>query len=304
MTGAFAIVNSTYVFLADRFLRVLIWLLSLRTWTLMTISRLVTFAFACSLISACSPPSGHDPERDLGLLWVKHAAEYKAVSRQVYGAAQRDLQKYIDDTSWSALPEQSDAGALPPAIIFDVDETVLSNVDFQLTFERPFENHKLDTWSKNGVSTPVPGFIEFATMAREAGVDLYFITNRPCQAIAGNDDPCPQKMTTISDVNELGIATDADHVMLSDEQPGWTKEKLSRRLIVAAHHRIIMLMGDDLSAFVSCDRDTAVGHCDSAGSSASREASLDTYDEYWGAGWYILPNPMHGSWTTQLQAGH
>ncbi len=270
----------------------------------MTTSRFLAFALTCSLISACSPQSDHNPERDLGLLWVKHAAEYKAISRQVYGTAQRDLQKYIDDTSWSALPEQADAADLPPAIIFDVDETILSNVNFQLTFERPFENHKLNTWSKNGISLPVPGFVKFATAARAAGVELFFITNRPCQPIEGNDDPCAQKQTTISDINELGITTDADHVMLSGEQTGWTKEKLSRRLVVAETHRVIMLMGDDLGDFVSCVREKAVGHCEQAGSSASRDASIDTYDEYWGAGWYFLPNPMHGSWTSHTQAGH
>ena len=311
MTGSFTIVNSTYVSVAAGFERMLIWPTSLQSRTLMTTLRCIFITFISLLLFACSstppghsPATGHSPDRDLGLLWVKHAAEYNAITRQTYGAAQRDLQRFIEDTSWSAMPEQSGAENLPPAIIFDVDETVLSNVEFQLSFERPFENHKLNTWSKAGVAEPVAGFLEFATTARDAGVELFFITNRPCQPITGNSDPCPQKQTTIADVIELGIATDADHVMLSDERPDWTREKISRRLVVAESHRVIMLMGDDLSDFVSCVREKAATPCAEAGTHASREASLDTYSKYWGAGWYILPNPMHGSWTTHIEAGH
>ena len=263
------------------------------------ISCLASFLFACT---TTTPTAGHAPEQDLGLLWVKHAAEYRAIALQVYGTAQRDLQGYIDDTSWSAMPEQQNAAELPPAIIFDVDETVLSNVDFQLTFERPFANYKLDDWSKAGVSDPVPGVQEFAAAARAAGVELFFITNRPCQPIEGNDHPCPQKLTTIDDIIELGIETDADHVMLSDEQPGWTREKINRREVVARTHRVIMLIGDDLSDFVSCVREKAAAPCPVAATHASREASLDTFADYWGAGWYILPNPMHGSWTTMTHS--
>lgn len=252
------------------------------------------------LVACATAPAGHAPDKDLGLLWVKHAAEYKAISRQVYGAAQRDLQRFIDDTSWSAMPEQQNAAGLPPAVILDVDETVTSNIEFQLSFERPFANSKLDDWSKAGVATPVPGVVEFAAAAREAGAELFFVTNRPCQPIAGNTDPCPQKTTTVNDINETGIGTDADHVMLSDEQPGWTREKIVRRKIIARTHRVIMIIGDDLSDFASCVRSKAATPCTSAATSENREATVDRFGDYWGAGWYILPNPMHGSWTSTM----
>ena len=258
---------------------------------------------ACVVLTAvaCTPaPStdGHAPDKDLGILWVKYAAEYDAISRQVYGAAERALPGYANDTSWSAMPEQTNAEALPPAVVLDVDETVVSNVNFQLSFERPFDNWKLDEWSAAGTSIPVTGVIEFAAAARRAGVELFFVTNRPCQHIEGNVNPCPQEQTTIDDIRELGIETDADHVMLSDEQPGWTKEKIVRREFIARTHRVIMLIGDDLGDFVSCVRGKATAPCIEAATNASREASVETYRYYWGAGWYILPNPMHGSWTS------
>jgi len=234
------------------------------------------------LVAACATaPAVHSPKDDLGLLWVKHAAEYEAIVRQVYRSATDALPEYIEDTSWSALPNQEGAEALPTAVILDVDETVVSNVDFQLEFERPFDNWKLDEWARNTAATPIPGVREFVEAARDQGVTVFFVTNRPCQPRAGIDDPCPQKQTTIDGIAEVGLATD----------------KSVRREFVAQTHRVIMLIGDDLSDFIPCMRTSPKLPCTDAATSADRRSGVADYAQYWGKGWYILPNPMHGSWT-------
>ena len=255
---------------------------------------------ACVLsLSACTKaPAGHDPSRDLGLLWVKHAAEYQAIAAQVYRDATDDLPAYIDDKSWSAMPGYGGMSELPPAVILDVDETVVSNVDFQLIFERPYTNHKRNTWSSNHDSLVIPGVNRFVDAARDAGVTVFFITGRPCEPKDGIGDPCPQEQTTIDDLREVGIDVDPEHVMLSDERPDWDREKLVRRELIAKSHRVIMLIGDDLSDFVPCARKKVVTPCDAPATRASRAAALEEYADLWGAGWYILPNPMHGSWTS------
>ena len=253
-------------------------------------------AFFCA--SCTTTPVTHAPDEDLGLLWVKHAAEYEALTRQVYQAAGLALDGFVADQSWSALPAQEDAEGLRPAIIFDVDETVVSNVDFQLTFERPFRDWKLNAWSSAGASAPVPGFAEFAAAARAAGVELFFVTNRPCEVLEDGNDPCPQEQTTIDDVIEAGIDTDAEHVMLAYERDDWTKEKVTRRQYVAKTHRVIMLFGDDLGDFIPCVRAKPSGPCTEAATAASRKQAVAQAADRWGNGWYVLPNPMHGSWTT------
>ncbi len=252
------------------------------------------------LVACATPPAGdaaHRPEHDLGLRWVKQAAEYRAITRQVYAAARADLEGFVNDPDWSALPGQSDAGGLPPAVILDVDETVVSNVDFQLAFERPFANWKLEQWASETQATPVEGVAEFVAEARRQGVTVFFVTNRPCEPKAGYDDPCPQRQTTIDGIAEVGIETDADHVFLSEER-GWTREKITRRQRIAETHRILMLIGDDLGDFVPCVRKKLRAPCTEPATAESRSAALDEYNRYWGRGWYVLPNPMHGSWTS------
>ena len=248
------------------------------------------------LAASCTsnPPVEHKESLDLGLMWVKHAEEFRAVTLTVYQSAEKDLEGFIADPSWSALPEQTDAAHLPPAIIFDVDETVLSNIDFQLSFEPPFENWKLDEWNRATDAIPIPGFAAFAEKARAMGVELFFVTNRPCER--NGSGPCPQRVTTINDIAESGIETDKEHVFLSNER-GWTREKVTRRMHIAQTHRVIMLFGDDFGDFIPCVRSETLPPCMTSATSESRRADLERFSRYWGSGWYVLPNPMHGSWT-------
>ena len=263
--------------------------------------RIAVTAVISLMLAACAHSvheHGNEHADDLGLYWVKYAAEYQAISAQTYAQATRDLPRLIADTLWTALPDHPVDPALPPAVILDIDETVVSNVDFQLTFERPFANHKLDTWSANVDATPIRGVVEFVAAARAAGATVFFVTNRPCQPVEGVETFCPQKQTTIDDIRELGIDVEAKYVMLADEKPDWDREKLTRRQHVAKTHRVIMLVGDDLSDFIPCVRDEPAGPCSRVGTRSNRLDDIERYRHYWGNGWYILPNPMHGSWTS------
>ena len=272
--------------------------------TLILVASTLTL-FACAITTSGDdsatggdPTVGLDPTKDLGILWVKHSAEYQAIATQVYRDATDDLPGFIEDKTWNVLTGYGDSSALPPAVILDVDETVVSNVNFQLTYERPFANHKLDTWAASTPALPIPGVKSFVDTARSLGVTVFFVTNRPCQPKAGTDDPCPQQLTTIEGIHEVGLAIDADHVMLSGEQPGWDREKLSRRELIAETHRVIMLIGDDFSDFAPCVRAEPHGACTTAATRESRAEASEKHQELWGNGWYILPNPMHGSWTS------
>ena len=249
--------------------------------------------------SCATPPISHSPDRDLGLLWVNHAAEYEALTRQAYQSATDSLAEFIENPLWSAHPGQQDAGNLPTAVILDVDETVMNNSKFQISFERPFSNSKLEKWNDEHISDPVPGVMEFVTAARAASVDVFFVTNRPCRPVDSSVDPCPQRKSAIRDIGELGIDTDAAHVLLSEER-GWDRAKIARRDHIAKTHRIIMLFGDDLGDFVPCVRTKLYGPCTEPATKANRTSLVRENSRYWGKGWYILPGPMHGSWTSQL----
>lgn len=252
------------------------------------------------LILAGCAHSEYDPYQDSGIFWVKDAAEYQAVSMQIYAQATADIATFVADSSWGAMPDQAVDPLLPPAIILDIDQTMLNGAEFQLIYERPYSNEKRDAWGREHAATAVPGAVEFVKAARAAGVETFFVTNRPCEKREGNLDPCPQFQTAVDDLREIGIEVNAAQLSLSGQQSDWDREKLVRRKLIAESYRVIMLIGDDLSDFVPCARTKVMATCDTPATAESRNAAMQKYQHYWGNGWYILPNPMHGSWTSVL----
>ena len=250
------------------------------------------------LIAAGTGPSDeHTSTPDQAILWAAHSAEYQAVSAQVYAQATRDLPEFLSDESWSALPGHDDEQGKPPAIILDVDETVVSNSDVELTMI-PYSTLLHFEWADQHKAIPIRGVTDFIAAAQSLGIEVFFVTNRPCEEFDSYDGTCPMEQVTIDDIVEIGIETDGDHVLLAYEKPDWGKEKSVRREFVGATHRVIMLIGDDYGDFVDCARAKPVAPCTIAATRKGRTEALDTYANYWGNGWYILPNPMYGSWTS------
>src|SRR5690242_6899130 len=66
------------------------------------------------------------------VVWTQTAAEYRAVAKQAYRLARLQLDAALADPTWTAATEQTNVSpTLPPAIVLDLDETVLDNSAFQ-----------------------------------------------------------------------------------------------------------------------------------------------------------------------------
>ncbi len=170
----------------------------------------------------------------------------------------------LADPAWTAEPSQAgDLSALPPAVVMDIDETVLDNSEPQAEMMLKgtcFDEFPAtwDAWLAKRSAPAVPGAAEFIRAARSMKdpsgrpVRVFFITNRECARRAGNESACPQQDDTAANLAALGLGspTLADDLMLKGEQPEWESEKLARREAVAAGHRIVLNVGDDLADFL------------------------------------------------------
>ncbi len=86
------------------------------------------------VLSACATSSDkHTAEPDHAILWAAHSVEYQAVSAQIYAQATRDIPRLLADTSWSAVPSFEGSAGKPTAVILDLDETILSGTNLELT---------------------------------------------------------------------------------------------------------------------------------------------------------------------------
>jgi acid phosphatase len=238
-------------------------------------------------------------------LWVRNSSEFRAASETVYQAAHDALARGLADASWTAEPTQSgDYAALPPAVVMDIDETVLDNSEPQaemLLEGTCFDEfpEAWDEWVARRSAPAVPGAAEFIRAARAATdaagrlVRVFFITNRECAPRAGSASACPQQDDTLANLEALGLgsAALADELMLKGERPEWQGEKQSRRQAVASGHRIILNVGDDLADFLPGVRRASV---------ADRDRARCASNDAWGTRWFLVPNPMYGSWLVAL----
>ncbi len=236
-------------------------------------------------------------------LWVQTAAEYRAGALETYAAAVSRLDAALADPSWTAALEQTDGySGLPPAVVLDIDETVLDNAPFQgqlLLDGAPFDPARWDAWVAMEKAEAIPGALDFARAAAKRDIAVFFITNRTCNGGKGND-ACPQEAHTIRNLERLGFpGVSPDQILLKREKPGWGSEKEIRRAAVAADHRILMLIGDDLGDFLPGVKNGIPPD--------GRKDLVDRYRDRWGRMWFILPNPVYGSWEralTEPKLGH
>ena len=238
-------------------------------------------------------PTGLD-----GTLWVQTAIEYDMNCRQAYAMAQLQLDKALADKTWTAALEQTGNFAdLPPAVILDVDETVLDNSPFQahlLMNKEVYEGRgNWDEWQKARSAEAIPGVLDFVRYARSKGVTVFYVTNRQCWDRNNPKTPCPQQTDTMENLKALGFPDVTEEtMMLRGEQADWQSEKDTRRAKIAETHRILLLCGDDLGDFLAHVKKKPV---------AQRSAETKKYQEYWGTRWIVLPNPLYGSWLNVLK---
>ncbi len=82
-------------------------------------------------------------------LWTQHSVEFKASAQTAYALARLRLDQALADKNWTAIAEQGDNYQdKPPAVILDVDETVLDNSMYQAWMVQNDESFHPKTWGR------------------------------------------------------------------------------------------------------------------------------------------------------------
>lgn len=239
--------------------------------------------------SAASKYAGNDLLN--ATAWMQTSIEHDLVYAEIYKMAEGKLLAALADQQWDALPsgERSNGAAkLPPAVIVDIDETVLDNSPFEARMIRDnatFDAHAWNAWVRQASARPLPGALEYAKFAAAHGVTMIYISNRDAL----------QTDSTRANLAADGFPLTASSVLNRGvETPGCvpasSADKGCRRRLVAAKYRIVAMFGDQLGDFVD----------GADAGNAARAERIAPYRDWFGERWFALPNPVYGSWESAL----
>ncbi|MGH8041733.1 MAG: 5'-nucleotidase, lipoprotein e(P4) family [Rudaea sp.] len=267
------------------------------------LSMILTCAFALAACASAPPKTpamyaGESPSSQLAgndllyaTAWMQTAIEHDLVYTEIYRMAEQKLVQALADPSWDALPKSersNTAQTLPPAVIVDVDETVLDNSPFEARMVRDnatFNVTAWNAWVRQASARPLPGALEYAKFAAAHGVTMFYISNR--DALLAD--------STRANLTADGFPLTQDAVLNQGAVtpscvPRASGDKGCRRKLVAQHYRVLAMFGDQLGDFVDgADADNA-----------TRADRIASYHDWFGERWFALPNPVYGSWEKAL----
>jgi acid phosphatase len=223
--------------------------------------------------------------------WVQSSVEARMAHRQTWRSAERLLDAALADAAWDALApgdRVAPTADLPPAIIVDVDETVLDNSPYQARLIRrdaTFDDATWNAWVDEARAIAVAGAPEFAQAAAKRGITMIYLTNREHTKSA----------VTRRNLEAVGFppAAESQFLGLGVETPGCVpkgSDKGCRRQFVAQRYRVLMQFGDQLGDFVSIP-DNGL---------EARASQLQGFDAWVGQRWFMFANPTYGSWEPAL----
>ncbi len=223
--------------------------------------------------------------------WSQTAIEHDLIYLQTYRDAEARLLPAMHDAGWDALSKTDRVGAfkqLPPAVILDIDETVLDNSPYQARVIKSggeFNEADWAAWCREAKARALPGAVEFTRFAASHGVAVIYISNRAKDLDEVTLRNLRQAGFPVSGPDAfLGLGTVVDGC----EQAG--SEKGCRRQLVSRRYRVLMQFGDQLGDFLDVSTNTV----------AARRQTVAPYLPWIGTRWFVLPNPTYGSWEPAL----
>lgn len=200
------------------------------------------------------------------ILYHQRASEYAALALQSYTLARKSLDAYLSS------PQRG----LKPAVVVDVDETLLSNAPYEAKLLINNQSYPMgfEEWIHAAVATPVPGALEFLSYAHEAGVKVFYVTNRKTA----------QKEATKRNLSRYSFPDVSDETVLTRTD---TNSKEPRRKAIRQNYDIVLLIGDNL---IDLSQQFEMKESD------LRLAQVQKSKDRFGTDWIVVPNAIYGEW--------
>ena len=204
----------------------------------------------------------------LAIAYFQRAQEVRALQYQAYNVATQELSEIVKK-----------GHKKNPAVILDLDETVLDNSPAQAraTLRSTFYPTGWDEWIAEAKAILIPGAKDFIEFAQSKNVKVFYISNREKKHLEA----------TLKNMMNLGIKVEADDLLLRED----TSSKDKRRAKVNNKFNTLLFIGDNLNDFSGKFEKKL---------DQERTFNTDSSKDLFGTKFIILPNSMYGDWEGAL----
>jgi 5'-nucleotidase (lipoprotein e(P4) family) len=219
-----------------------------------------------AIVAPSPTPAPTPPPLRREIRWVRNSAEYRALALQVY----RDAAKRLPQLSKGLAPGRW-------GVILDADETVFDNSEYQrrrALVDSSYTPASWAAWSRERAAGAVPGAVGFTALVQKMRGRVAIVTNRA-------DSLCD---ATRENLEKLGIVPD---ILLcqppgeGDKNPRFQRVQSGAAAPGVPPLKVVEWIGDNILDFPGLTQ-----------SSKSDSTALADF----GRRFFIVPNPMYGSW--------
>ena len=185
-------------------------------------SHFLASAIAAVALTSCAASSWPQPptssaacELKAGTNWVANDPEWRRAASRVFASASVFVEQYARDNpgkNW--------------AVIMDVDETVLNNVEYQVDRDLSCTSYTSETWyrwTQKADATLVPGAKDFIAAVNRLGGHVAFVTNRKDT----------EQFATERNLKQVGLERQEDfRILITRSTPDGSRNKDARFAVV------------------------------------------------------------------------
>ena len=202
------------------------------------------------------------------LKWVRDAAEYQALFLQTYRAATARVEQQAPSRTRGSW-----------AVVLDADETIISNLPYQIERGRQglgYTSESWNAWVKRREATPLPGAAAFLSRVRELGGRIAIVTNR----LGSECDDTEAVFRAHALVYDVMLCRPDGTP--SDKNARFASVARGQAFGTSAAIDVVAYVGDNILDFPGLTQQI-------------RKSGERGFPEF-GVRFFILPNPMYGSW--------
>lgn len=202
------------------------------------------------------------PPKDIH--WYRNSAEMRGIYLEVYHLAGQQLERVASNNAPQTW-----------AVILDADETIIDNSTFELEQAgKVYSDSAWREWVNRKAAPALPGAVEFTRLVHQLGGKVVIVTNRE------------NALCDLTRENFQADSIDADLVLCrtttGDKNPRFQAVANGTASPSLPAMKVLMWFGDNIQDFPNLAQQV-------------RQGGDSGYDLF-GKTYFLLPNPMYGSW--------